>query len=99
MISRFVPLAMLVLLTLGYFGFVFGSVVQLPEQVASHFGVTGEANGWMGRSEYLIFMAAMGVGMALFIIAICFLSRFFPAWMVNLPRREYWLAPGRRAQG
>jgi uncharacterized membrane protein len=94
--SRFIPAALLALLITGYLTFVSGSTSLLPERVASHFGANGEANGWMSRSGYLWFVAGMGVGLPLFIIGLSFLSKFFPISMVNVPNKEFWLAPGRR---
>ena len=69
---------------------------QLPPTVASHFVGSGEADAFMSRPTYLA--------------AMCFFSAGVPALMVfftrrlihrapqrvNLPNREYWLAPERR---
>jgi uncharacterized membrane protein len=73
------------------------AAAQLPEPVASHFGVSGQANGWMSRSAYLMFMAAVGFGLPLFITALSVTTRFVPDALVNLPHKDYWLAPERRA--
>ena len=70
---------------------------ELPEHVASHFGFHGEANGWMSKEADLIFMAVIGLGLPSFVIGLCYLTRYLPSWMVNLPHREYWLAPERRS--
>lgn len=94
--SRVIPAGLLAVLITGYLAFVFGSTSLLPERVASHFGANGEANGWMSRSGYLWFVAGMGAGLPLFIIVLGFLSKFFPISMVNVPHKEFWLAPSRR---
>lgn len=95
-ISRLVPTVLLVLLMSGYLAVVFSSASLLPERVATHFGANGQPDGWMSRSGYLNFIAGMGFGLPLFILAIIFLSRFFPASLVNVPHKDFWLAPGRK---
>jgi len=70
----------------------------LPQRVATHFGWHGEADGWMSKEADLLLMAAVGVGLPLFLIGICYATRFFPARLVNLPNHDYWLAPERRKE-
>jgi hypothetical protein len=77
-------------------GFIGMTLQWLPPLVASHFGGDGMPNGHMPRGAYLAFMLAIGVGVPL-------LMGFLPAKMarrfperLNLPNREYWLAPERR---
>lgn len=79
-------------------GFVISTTVSLPERVASHFGTGGQANGYMTREGYRWFMLFFTVGFPLLIVlAIAGLPRLMPQY-TNLPNREYWLAPERRAQ-
>jgi hypothetical protein len=70
---------------------------RLPERVASHFNAAGAANGWMSRDGQtlahigiILFLAGMLGGLA-------WLTPRLPDELINLPRRDYWLAPGRRA--
>lgn len=77
------------------------AVVQyssLPERVASHFGRDGQPDGWMSRTENTFSQ----VGITLFIGALFFVLATFlprlPDRFVNLPHRDYWLAPKRRAE-
>ncbi|MEZ5428051.1 MAG: DUF1648 domain-containing protein [Pyrinomonadaceae bacterium] len=69
---------------------------NLPEKMASHFNAAGEPNGWMSKNVFFIFEA----GLLLLILAeftlIPFLIRRSPAKMINLPNKDYWLAPERR---
>jgi len=83
-------LSLLVLQALVYYP-------RLPGQVASHFNAAGRANGWSSKSAYFALHAVV-----VLTIAICFAA--LPAWLervparfVNLPNKEYWLAPERRA--
>lgn len=41
-------------------------------------------------------MRGFGLGLPLLIAAISFVVRFMPVSSINLPNREYWLAPERR---
>ena len=71
---------------------------QLPAQIATHFGVRGVADGWSSKTSFavthgglLVFMPALFVGLAWFMPRL-------PVSLVNLPHRDYWLAPARRAR-
>jgi len=78
--------------------FVMSTTATLPERVASHFGAGGQANGYMTRDGYRWFMLFFTVGFpALIVLAIGWLPRLIPQY-TNLPNREYWLTPERRAQ-
>ena len=69
---------------------------QLPDTVASHFGANGEANGWSSKQSFFViyfFALALVVGIFLLLPA---LFRRLPASMINLPNKEYWLAPERK---
>lgn len=70
---------------------------RLPERVAAHFDGAGRANGWMSRGTHtglqvatILFMTALFQGIAL-------LQPRLPKQYVNLPHRDFWLAPERAA--
>lgn len=73
------------------------SFPQLPERIASHFAASGAPNGWMTKEAFFVVYALM--------IAVAAFVEFFPAGFIarrspariNLPHKEYWLAPERRA--
>ena len=69
----------------------------LPERVATHFGLEGHPNGWMTRTGYFAFVTAFPLLLALFFAGIAALTRVLPARFVNIPNRDFWLAPERRA--
>ena len=69
----------------------------LPERIASHFGASGDANGWMTKSQFLMTYAAI-------LLPALVLEFWMPRRIgrttdkrLNLPNKEYWLAPERRA--
>jgi hypothetical protein len=86
-----VPLALAAL-------FVWRVGERLPAVVATHFGPTGEPNGYMTHSFYLRFMLA-------FVVLLPWLVNFalerilsLPNARINLPNREYWLSDSQRSQ-
>jgi uncharacterized membrane protein len=69
---------------------------QLPDRVASHFGPSGEADGWMSKPGFAGFYVVMMVFLSAVFAGTNALLRHTPDDMINLPNREYWLAPERR---
>jgi hypothetical protein len=68
----------------------------LPERVASHFALGGKADGWITRDAYVLVILVAATLLPLIIVGlIVAMPRAFPR-MVNLPNRDYWLAPERR---
>lgn len=70
---------------------------QLPHRLASHFDAAGHANGWSSKRAYFALQ-----GFVLLVVTGCFGA--LPTWLeraptklVNLPHKDYWLAPERRA--
>jgi hypothetical protein len=70
----------------------------LPAVVASHFDRTGMATGYLPRAVYRGAMIAVLLLPALLVVALPRLSLKRPDARINVPNREYWLAPERRAQ-
>ena len=69
---------------------------ELPAHVTSHFGPGNVANDSMGRPAYLAVTLGLAVGVPLLLVAA--FSRIPRALerKLNIPHREYWLAPERR---
>ena len=86
-----------VLVYLGYLVFLIFSAPFLPERVASHFGAEGRANGWMSRPAYLLFTGTFPLCLTGLFLGVGRLVRRLPAAYINIPRKDYWLAPERRA--
>jgi len=96
--SILAPLFVLALLWVCGGASLIWSAQELPAKVASHFDGRGDANGWMARAEYLRMLAAIGVILPLFLLGTGLAVRVLPSSSINVPRREYWLAPERRAE-
>jgi uncharacterized membrane protein len=78
-------------------GFVWLTSGNLPPVVASHFGPGGAANGFMNKGTYLSIMLTMVVAIPALIAISGQVVRIVPLELVNLPNKDYWLAPQRRA--
>jgi uncharacterized membrane protein len=76
--------------------FIVTTASALPDCVATHFGASNLPNGWMTRTGYVVFMLAFASGMPLVLAAAVGLLPRLAPHAVNLPNREYWLAPTRR---
>ena len=71
---------------------------KLPEVVASHFDARGTPNGWQTKQAFFqvllivsVFVAGIGFAMPKIISAL-------PPKLINLPNKNYWLAPERVAE-
>ena len=77
---------------------VAATYAMLPDRVATHFGADGRPDGWESKAAYATYLLA---GSAL-ISALCagplYLARKLPDSLINIPERDYWLAPERRAE-
>lgn len=87
-----------------FFALVLAATVQawwqhgrLPERVAAHFDGAGRTNAWMSRSgQTALNLLTLAFFVAL-IQGIVALNARLPKEYINLPRRDYWLAPERAA--
>ena len=87
----------LLLVTVCAAGFVWTSASSLPSMVASHFGPSGAANGFMPRASFVHFMFVLVVLVPIATGLLPGLLLNVPGIRINLPNRDYWLAPPRRA--
>jgi uncharacterized membrane protein len=68
----------------------------MPDRMASHFAASGLPNGWMTKSQFfLVYAVTLLPALAVeFWVARTIAKK--PAAKLNLPNKEYWLAPERR---
>lgn len=71
---------------------------RLPDPLASHFDADGEPDGFMPRALYIAIMMAVTVIVPLFIATLTRFALSRAGARINLPNRDYWLAPERRAE-
>jgi Protein of unknown function (DUF1648) len=93
---RRLALMLFITLVIASAAYVFGTIGQLPQRVAMHFGGSGQASGSMPRDGYLLFMLGFAVLFPLFIVAAIAGLPLITKQGVKLPNREYWLSPTRR---
>ena len=89
-------LAVLAGVWVAFAAYVWLTAAQLPEHVATHFGAGGAPNGWMTRAGHVRFTVLMGIGTSAFVLGIFALIRYCGDRGLNIPHKDYWLAPERR---
>jgi uncharacterized membrane protein len=70
---------------------------QLPERVASHFNGHGQPDGWSSKSMILLTDVLVMLLLTLVFVGSALLLPILPFSLVNVPHKEYWMAPQRRA--
>ncbi len=70
---------------------------RLPEQIATHFNGHGVADGWSSKAGFAVGQGCLLVGLSALFAGLAWLLPRTPVSLINLPHRDYWLAPARRA--
>lgn len=78
-------------------GFTLLTGQGMPAVVASHFDAGGTANGFMPRPVYLVVMLAVTL-LPAFMVLVTSAALGKPGARINLPHRDYHLAPERREE-
>lgn len=87
------PKLIFVLLAL-YAAVHFASVYpELPGVVASHFDGRGRPNGWQTKQAFFEVLVIVSVLVAVIGFAIPKIISVLPPQLINLPNKNYWLAP------
>jgi uncharacterized membrane protein len=79
--------------TVAFVAAIIWSAYVLPDVVATHFGLGGEADAWSSRTAAVTFWTIIG--------AVVFIGMPLIVWLVtrgdgtgaNIPDKEYWFAP------
>ena len=68
----------------------------LPDRMASHYDFAGNPNDWMSKQGLVAFyLGTSGFVLGLFAL-IPRLLRILPTSLINMPNKDYWLAPERK---
>lgn len=92
---RFAAASFLVLLAMAL-AFVWTTSQALPVLVASHFGALGAADGFVPRSDYVLFTLGLLAAMSLVLAFLPVALTRMDIRHINIPNGPYWLAPERR---
>lgn len=68
----------------------------LPEQVAIHFNIAGEPDGWASKWTNALFFCGMFLFLNLVYGGLPSLLKKIPIGLINIPNRDYWFAPARK---
>jgi uncharacterized membrane protein len=91
-----VPQAVFVLLVFLGFLQARNFATAMPGVMATHFGASGSANGWQTKGQFF-FLEIVMLGVCLLIgFGVPAIIAAAPRSMMNLPNKEFWLAPVRR---
>ncbi len=69
----------------------------LPDRVAIHFNISGQPDGWASNGMNTVFFSATFLILNALFAGIALLMKKIPVSLINMPNREYWFAPERRA--
>jgi uncharacterized membrane protein len=69
---------------------------RIPEILGSHFARGGFVNGWQTKAAFFSTELAMIVLATVVAFGIPRIIAAVPVSLINLPHKEYWLAPERR---
>lgn len=69
----------------------------LPRTIAVHFGPGGQADGWSDKLHFIILYGIVEGALVALALGGALLADRIPVRMWNLPNREFWLHPDRRA--
>jgi uncharacterized membrane protein len=94
--SSRLPTGVFVLLMLLGVGQARKFAMTMPPVVATHFGSSGAPNGWQSQTAFFT-LELLLLGVCLLVaFGIPFLIAMLPLSMINVPNKDFWLAPDRR---
>ena len=96
--KRRTAIAVFVLLCVVCLAHAFYYYPRLPDRVAHHFGASGRPDAWSSKMHFLIFYVVTVAVTAATFLGVGLAMPKIPNSLINLPNKDYWLAPGRRRQ-
>ncbi len=70
----------------------------LPDPMPTHFGDAGQPDESTPKTQYLLINFAAILGMAILFLVLPRAIRKIPNDWINMPRKDYWLAPEKRTE-
>lgn len=65
----------------------------LPAVMASHFDPRGNADAFATKTSAFVAQAALTFGIPAMLLLVALVMPWMPAWLCNLPNKDYWLGP------
>jgi uncharacterized membrane protein len=87
--------ALLAAVGLLYFSLLYP---RLPDPMASHFNASGAATAWMPKSGFFMLIVIVTLASAVPVFLVPRSMAKLSNDKINLPNKEYWLAPERRSE-
>jgi uncharacterized membrane protein len=78
--------------------FALRNIPSLPDNVAIHFNVKNEADGWVSRDQYRGFILLFLVGLPLLLVGVMAWLPRLTSGKGQIPNCEYWFAAERRGE-
>ncbi len=69
-----------------------------PGQMAAHFNAAGDPDRFVSKAEFFLFQIQTLFVIVLVSLPLQVLFLILPPDLINMPNREYWLAPERRTE-
>jgi uncharacterized membrane protein len=69
-----------------------------PEQMAAHFNIQGDPDRFVSKAQFFWFEIQTFLTVILVSLPLQLLFLVLLPGLINMPNREYWLAPERRAE-
>ena len=96
--TKRIPVILLILLLALAAAHISYFAPRLPDTVVSHFDASGTPNGWMPRQAFLLLYGVLVLVLCIPFLLLGPLIKVIPDRLVNLPNKQYWLEPSRRAE-
>ncbi len=71
---------------------------ELPERIPTHFNEHAQADTWASPADFARLFWEVILGLSGLFTLIALILQIVPAWLIHLPRRDYWLDPVRSRQ-
>ena len=96
MLKLAVPLLVLAVAYVVFFGYLAETYSALPDKVASHFDVHGKPDGWMSRAADVEILSVVALLVPAIVVGGMGGAGRIPVSFINKPHRDYWEADDRR---
>lgn len=70
----------------------------LPDRIASHFNLMGQPDNWSSKNAVMLFHLGLVIFFAVLFHFLSWITYKIPESLINLPNKNYWLAPERKKQ-